>query len=465
MLQIFEILSSELSAIWTAPKHNSKINIEEAKTGLNFVSLGEVASRVSGQYIPEYTEVGVPYLRVDNIRQLIANFSEGDVAFISEVDASRLWKRYKCTPSDILISRTASLGKAVLTTSHFSSITLSQHVTAIRIKEEAPVLPSTVCLFLNSALGKSQLNSNAMGSTRLELSHAALEEIQVPLLPMELQNKYYDQLTSTLEKYYDLFYKIKDLLIETDNLLFKNKLLEMSFSRSYEVFSTETSQLDEYWFPNRYLPKKQSILKELELDFSCLKISDFADVSRGKGTNVSEYEKDGIPFLRTSSLINNGVDPFTDHYANQETYKKFSQPILDGDILFSMEGKIGQVALLFEKSQVVFKNHIELIRIKNMVSSFKDSKGLSGWLFLVLSGTLGKIQIQKNAVVQSTLPGLASRLRDFIIPISSIGSPFETDQMVDLGEKAFQYLTEYMEVILDLRKLQISFDSDLLSNE
>jgi restriction endonuclease S subunit len=118
----------------------------------------------------------------------------------------------------------------------------------------------------------------------------------------------------------------------------------------------------------------------------------------------------GIPFVRTSSLINYGIDPFPDHYASDELTELFDQPVYPGDILVSMEGKIGQVAYLTQADNCVFKNHIELVRCHPGYNSM--------FLFLFLSSKLGKSQIDKQTVIQATIPGLGDRLRNVLVPIT-----------------------------------------------
>jgi len=123
-----------------------------------------------------------------------------------------------------------------------------------------------------------------------------------------------------------------------------------------------------------------------------------------------DYARSGVPFIRTSSIINHTIDPFPDHYATAETVTRFGQPIKEGDLLVSIEGKIGMIAYLSETQQCVFKNHVERVRGLGQLDSV--------YLFLFLRTRFAQAQLRRFTVVQATLPGLASRLRDVQIPVS-----------------------------------------------
>ena len=174
-------------------------------------------------------------------------------------------------------------------------------------------------------------------------------------------------------------------------------------------FTVAANQFGFMWTPRFYKPSYVRLVKWLLTHFDCEPLGEMAHIERGKGTRVSDYATHGIPFVRTTSLTNFGIDPFPDHYASEDIEELFEQPVGDGDILFSIEGKIGQVAYLTTEDTCVFKNHIELVRCNGGVNSM--------FVYLILAGLLGKAQADKNTVVQATLPGMASRLRTMLIPI------------------------------------------------
>jgi restriction endonuclease S subunit len=162
-------------------------------------------------------------------------------------------------------------------------------------------------------------------------------------------------------------------------------------------------------------------------------IGNIADVSRGKGTKSIDYTKEGIPFIRTTSLTNFSIDPFPDHYASNETYINYKQPVMEGDILYSIEGKIGMLSYILKGQKCVYKNHIERIRCK-----YKDPI----FIFLFLNTKVAKAQANRNTVVQATLPGMASRLREIRVPLEKRTGPERYSKVIDCivedAKKAFE---------------------------
>ena len=161
----------------------------------------------------------------------------------------------------------------------------------------------------------------------------------------------------------------------------------------------------------KYQPSSVIPMHRLQDDFQVANLEDIAEVSRGKGTLSFDYSKTGVPFVRTSSLMNHGIDPFPDHYASSGVVEKYKQPIDSQHILYSIEGKVGEVAILTEAEKCVIKNHVEWVRAINDEDSI--------WIYLCLTSSIGRTQAIMHTVVQATIPGLSSKLRKFLIPIKS----------------------------------------------
>ena len=462
MPQIFEIATTALNETWNVPKYKSAFAVKAAKQKSNstFDRLGDIAKIASGVYISEYGPTGWPYLRVDSIRCHVINLTHEDIVFIPEPIAREVNLRCQAQPNDILIARTGTLGKACLVLRRPGHpFLLSQHVTRITIEEGFE--PGFVTLFLNSPLGKSQLIDGGSGSTRLELTHSDIAGISVPRIDSDIQKKFDKRLRKNLEAYYAANLAI-DKLIEKTNLLLFGKPKDpnqLEFEFENRIFDIQPTDLGDVWNPRNLAPNVRGAISLIENKFSCLKIFEIGDLERGNGTLVEHYEKSGIPFIRVSSMINNYIDPFTDHYASESLYKEFKQDVLDGDILFSIEGKIGSVAMCFENSPVVFKNHIQRLRI-NREFNKAGGNSLLGWVFLVLCSNLGKALIKRYAVIQTTIPGLASRLEDFLIPMKTRHG-HEIPEIESLGGKAFKYARQLAEAATELQELQQEFNKEI----
>lgn len=454
MLEIFNISTIELDSDWIVSKYatNKHLEAHVDQNKYKFIKLGEICEVISGKYVKSYEEKGTPYIRVNNIRGIIGTILNEDLVYVSDENKYNVLKNCICQEGDILIARTGTLGKAVLVTEKMIGYTISQHVTILRLNDNKEILPGILCLYLNSDMGKRQLIGNGAGSTRLELTHESMKSILIPKIDKDVQINLNKRITDLLNEYYKIIDNINSLTIEVDKLLFGNN--DDVGMINDNVFSINNKSLEHNWSPSNNKPSMRLNIDNIKNRFKHVKLGDISEIKRGKGTRSSEYKNCGIPYIRTSSLINHSIDPFPDHYASSETFNKFNQPIQDGDILYSIEGKVGQVALLNSNLQVVFKNHIQIFRVKNLYEEFTKEE-MSGWIYILLGSKLGKIMADKYTVVQSTIPGLGSSTKEFIIPLDY--------KFKAIGKKAYDNLNKLIEIIVTLHEIQEKFE-ELLDN-
>ena len=461
MPQVFSMATQDLSDTWTVPRYQTRQVVQSFAKSLRLDArpLSNLSTISSGVYMREYIPEGIPYVRVDNVRRLVMNSSTEDLVFVSreEVEHS-VPERCRGQTGDILVARTGTLGKAMLLTYVFDGCVLSQHVSKITVVSKDFISRPCLCLYLNSELGSSQLIASGMGSTRPELTHQALSSIVVPRIPPDVQENFDIRFHKALGQYTQLTQQLASLLGETDQVLGippGNGIGDTA--PSPRTFTVESSELEDIWLPNRYSAVVRSALGHIKSRFDVTPLEALADIKRGKGTRVSQYRRAGVPFLRTSSLINHSIEPLPEHYAESSCDNGINEPIWDGDIIFSIEGKIGQAALLSSALRLVaLKNHIELVRVKREVPPYQKPE-LIGWVYLVLASNLGRIQCIGNTVVQSTIPGLASRLRQFYIPLPK-GNTAVTQQVKRLGSAAYDTSRGLLDVVLTLQRIQEDFN-------
>ena len=462
----FAVPAHGLAESWVAPLHRiafEAVHIEE-RSELPFARLGDAVEIASGQYVAGYAPDGeptaVPYLRVDNVRGHVLNLTPDDVAGVTAGDAADVPDRCRVLPGDVVIARTGTLGKAVLTTDDTAGFVLSQHVSRLTVREGGPVSAPYLALYLNAPLGRERLIGAGSGSTRLELTHASLSGVSVPVAPGDVQDDLGEKLLGALDGYYEASRRLDALRSRADGLLLGEggaHAVPTEASSGPRSFSVPGSALGDLWTPSNHRPALLGPVQEVEEVFECSTVGELADVARGKGTRSSDYASSGVPFVRTSSLINGGVDPLPDHYADEETFLRYDQEVRDGDVLFSIEGRIGMAAMLVRDHPVVYKNHIERVRLSTVPDPW-DREALAGWVFLVLSSTLGALQVEANTVVQSTISGLASRLRSFVVPLDGGG---EGDAMRALGREAYEAAAALAHATGALRKVQADADAYL----
>jgi hypothetical protein len=404
-------------------------------------------------YLKDYAADGIPYLRVDNVRRYLLGLGESDLVFIPPQRANDVADRCVVTANDVVISRTGTLGKAALIMKAAGSI-MSQHVSRLRVRDLGQVRPGFLCCYLNSEAGRQALIDGGAGSTRLELTHESLGGLLVPMMSIEEQLGWELRITASIAAYESAASQLRQLVTEADSLVASDLIRSEgpSTPRRFENFSVQSSELKEMWNIGAHKPGGGSLIQGVSDLFQMATLRSLGIIERGKGVRVSQYARSGIPFVRTSSLIDGLYDPLPDHFATPETYQSFKQEIEDGDILYSIEGRIGEVSLLFSTSPVVFKNHIQRIRMISRPSG-SDGNAFIGWLYLVLRGIIGRLQAQQFSNVQSTIPGLGNRLGDFLIPVKAI-SPDMQNRIMKLGSEAYALSKQAAKAGTDMMNLQ-----------
>src|SRR5437879_4929922 len=96
---------------WCAPGYRFQALLHSSRAHEQLVPLGSLATIRSGTYIDEYRPDGLPFVRVDSIREFQLNLNPEDGACISP-NHPDVNPRVQLQPGDVVISRTGTLGKA-----------------------------------------------------------------------------------------------------------------------------------------------------------------------------------------------------------------------------------------------------------------------------------------------------------------------------------------------------------------
>ena len=130
---------------------------------------------------------------------------------------------------------------------------------------------------------------------------------------------------------------------------------------------------------------------------------------KGDEISSSNYIDEGIPFIKTSGFSNFGVDTQSNHYCSEDVFNEKNQQLNVGDIIFTKDGKIGEVGIIDETNKVVLSAGIVIIR-----ANYPE---LRYWIFLLLNSAYGKIMFKKWNVIASTMSHLRKDLyQDFLVP-------------------------------------------------
>ncbi|MCA9379871.1 restriction endonuclease subunit S [Candidatus Dojkabacteria bacterium] len=156
-----------------------KFKIEKLENMINFMTSG---SRGWAKY---YSEKGDIFLRIQNVGKNLLISSE--LNYVNPPENSES-KRTRVMKGDVLISITADLGRTAVINDKFVGSFISQHLALLRLKKD--YLPEYVSEFLASTGGKKQIEKLNKGGTKAGLNFNDIRSLQVPVPPIEYQNKY-----------------------------------------------------------------------------------------------------------------------------------------------------------------------------------------------------------------------------------------------------------------------------------
>lgn len=383
-------------------RYIDEVNVEDA------VQVGQLCDIASGvyadEYLPRSSKGSVQYLRVNNVHEFVPNVTPCDVEHVAP---RRDWGDRVCVAGgDVIIARTGTLGRAFVAPSSLDGAVMSQHVTRLRLREQAPGRAQLLAAYLNSAQGKAQVMAVASGSTRLELTHDDINRLRIPR-SVVVGGRLADVAGGVERDFEDAVGGAVAAFEACNRLAPVADAQEQFFAVTHDETSFANSLA-----PRFHRPSRARLEAALTEEYECVPLGQVALVKRGAGSLAAEYESDGIPYIRTSSIVNYGIELFPEHYGTEETYRAHRQNVGPGDILLTMEGKIGAIALLGEQERCLIKNHVEFVRLHRM------SPVPAEFVYALLSSHIGQTQIERRTVVQATIPGLGSESRSLLIPIA-----------------------------------------------
>lgn len=159
------------------------------------LKIGSGATPRGGKSV--YLDNGTPIIRSQNI--YFEAFAREGLAFIDDISANSL-RSVETAEDDLLLNITgASIGRACLLPKDLVGARVNQHVAIIRCKK-ARLLPSFLHLFLWSPAVQSWIGSENYGVTRQALTKGMIEQISVPLPPLQEQHEIVRRIESAFAK-------------------------------------------------------------------------------------------------------------------------------------------------------------------------------------------------------------------------------------------------------------------------
>jgi len=136
-----------------------------------------------------YQNSGVPFLRITDIDEYF-QIDKANVKYISQFNAEKLIK-YKTRLNDMLISRTGTLGSAILIDEMLKDSIFGSYFIKVgfgqKVKEKLNL--EYLTFFINSETGKAQSASLSSGGVQTNLTISAIKSIEIPLIDKPTQDE------------------------------------------------------------------------------------------------------------------------------------------------------------------------------------------------------------------------------------------------------------------------------------
>jgi type I restriction enzyme S subunit len=148
-----------------------------------FTVLEDVADVVDSLHkTPTYVEVGLPMVRVTDVKYGFLNLS--NTFRVDKEVFNEFSRRYKPKTNDIVITRVGSFGITALVQD--TNFCLGQNTAAILPTD---INPRYLYAALNSPMVRDQINAGAVGSTQKTLSLKVIKSLKVPRLGEKQENE------------------------------------------------------------------------------------------------------------------------------------------------------------------------------------------------------------------------------------------------------------------------------------
>ena len=336
------------------------------------INIGEVAFIQEGPGIRtyEYQDKGFPIINVRGVRDghIDLESSKG----VKPELAKGKWKHFQIEEGDILFTTSGTIGRSAIVKKENLPLLMNTSVVRFRTLDERKLSNHFLYYLLQSSAFIGELTSQSTGIAQQNVGPTHIKRIKIPLPPIEIQK----QIISELE--------------------------------IYQRVIDGARAVAENWKPSFEIDPKWEIVK-------------LGDVSEKvtKGTTPTtagfKFQDSGINFVKIESIDDNGyfiADKFAHIDQKCNEAQKRSQ-LKEGDVLFSIAGALGRVALV--NKDILPANTNQALAIvtpkENLNSKYLEEVLRSPLIF-------NKIDGLKVGVAQYNIS--LTQVSDFEIPLPSL---------------------------------------------
>jgi len=338
-------------------------------------------------FFKDYENGIIPFVKTSAISRDFININ--DLHYIHPQFHKTNIKRSITKPYDVIYSMTGKfMGKAALCPNIIDELNMSQN--SVVLKTKSPLHSAFLTIFLNSDINQKQIFGLYSITKQKYLNQGKIAQLKILDLKRDYEKDLLDYLDG-IKNYYEAILKIKTYISDFNKMF---KIPADAFDKKI-TFSTNSDTLNYKILTAQYYRNDLDIsyfIKETDKQLSNL------DIKKGNEIGSKNYLFEGIPFIKTSNFLNFGVDYQPNYYCSDAIYNEVEQDLQTGDLIFTKDGKIGEVSILEESAKIVISSGIIRVRPQNDNQRY--------FLFLLLSSDYGKIFFNKWTVIASTMAHL-----------------------------------------------------------
>lgn len=298
-----------------------------------WTKLGSISLIKGGKRLPPGKKLndiktGYPYIRVTDFDSNSVDVN--NIKYIDE-ETYKILDNYKISINDIYISIAGSIGKVGIIPEILNGAILTENaakITNIILQNQIYLL-----YILCSEFCQNQMKESAIATTQSKLALFRIANIKLPLPPLAEQQRIVERIES-------LFAKVDEA---KENL--QNVLDGFETRKAAILHKAFTGELTANW------RKQHGVSMDT---WEEKKLGDVTDILSSKRIYKNEYVNEGIPFFRSSEIVDLYEYGYTEpkFFISKDRYdeinKKYGVPEV-GDLLITSVGTIGKTWIVDER--------------------------------------------------------------------------------------------------------------------
>lgn len=394
--------------------------------GVEYKKLGEIATITRGGSFQkkDFTETGIPCIHYGQIYTRYKLFTNTTVSFLSETTAQ---KQKKAKTNDIIMAVTSEniedVCKCVAWLGN-EDVAISGHTAIIHHKQDAKYLS----YYFHSSMFFAQKKTLAHGAKVIEVTPDKLNEIIVPVPPLEIQK----EIVKILDEFTDYLYWLKN-----------------------ELEAEIVARKQQYEF----IRDKQLTFSE-ETEVKWVQLGEVATIARGASPrpikNFITEQDDGVSWIKigdvspASKYITSTKEKITAEGA------KKSRRVKNGDFILSNSMSFGRPYIVRIDGCI----HDGWLSISNFESTMS-----SDYLYYILTSSSIQREMAKRASFGGAVQNLnADIVRSILIPVPTLDKQDRIVTLLDQLDSLCKGICNELDAEIYARQKQYEYFRDKLLN-